>query len=312
MDLTMSDITEDGQCSSDDDAFAQMQRMPAWLSDLVIPPFESSVFDLLNIPFPTAESTAPTPVASHDPPNVFLNPNSTTDDSILFDHATLLRGKPLHYAIKSLSLRQAWLSGCRSIAFDDNPSRYPLWIGSFIRELDIYRVHRTRWEMARQWLHTMGLSTSSAALEMPDIIDECHARLAAVPWRGDIPGFGKAVQFAVSHLSSFLSNSWLDDEMINAGSDWILKQGSRASNRIQIINCLHLQQLQRAQRSDGPYIPLTPIDNLIQSGNIDIIFLPLHVYGNHWTLLCVNLLNSTYSYADCLHQHGSPRRRHFP
>ena len=54
------------------------------------------------------------------------------------------------------------------------------------------------------------------------------------------------------------------------------------------------------------YLPLTPIDNLIQSNNIDIILLPLHVYGNHWTLLRINFLDSTYSYADCLHQHGFP------
>jgi len=52
-------------------------------------------------------------------------------------------------------------------------------------------------------------------------------------------------------------------------------------------------------------MPLTPIDNRTQSGDIAII-LPLHVYGNHWTLLRVNLIDSTYSYADCLHQHDSP------
>ncbi|KIM49928.1 hypothetical protein M413DRAFT_22037 [Hebeloma cylindrosporum] len=304
MDLTTSDVTEIP--GFDHDPFAPTQCTPAWLSNLVIPPSESSVLDLLDVPFPTTESAMPTPIVSHDAPNVFLDPLLPANDRILFDHPFLLRGKPLCHAIKRLDLQQAWLSGCRSIAFDNSPSRYPFWIASFIHELDTYRVHCVQWESACQWLSTTGLSTSSAAPETPDIIDECRLRLGAIPWRGDVPGFGKAVQFGASHLSSFLSNSWLDDEMINASSDWILKERGGASNHIQIINCLHLQQLQRAHHSDSTYIPLNPIDTLIQSCNVDIILLPLHVYGNHWTLLCINFLDSTYSYADCLHQHESP------
>ena len=290
VDLTKFDDAEDIQSSFDCDAwigkgiewsdslpntikcvFAQKQRTPTWLSNIVIPPAQSSVLDLLDTPLPTASTTS-TPVPSHDPPNTFLDP-TTIDDFTLLDHPVLLNGRPLYRAIESLNLPQAWLSGCKSIAFDNCLSRYPLWIGSFVCELDNYRIHRAQWETAHKWLHTMGLSASDAPPEMPDIIDECRIRLAAVPWRGDIPGFGKAVQFTASHLATFLSNSWLDDEMINAGSAWILRQRNTSGDHVEIIDCLHLQRLQHAQRSvEGPYMALTPIDNRIQSGDIAIIF----------------------------------------
>ena len=95
-----------------------------------------------------------------------------------------------------------------------------------------------------------------APVETPDIVDECHTRLAAVPWKGDITGFGKGVQFTARHLALFLSNEWLDDEMINTGSDWILHQVG-ASRQTEIVNCLHIQQLQHAHAAGFPYIPQT-------------------------------------------------------
>jgi Ulp1 family protease len=108
-----------------------------------------------------------------------------------------------------------------------------------------------------------------------------------------------------SHLASFLSDQWLDDEMINAGSDWILRQLD-ASHRTDIINCLHIQQLQHVRLVEATYLPRTRLDQLITAQHVDILFLPLHVFGNHWTLLRIDLSDSTYSYADCLYNRTSP------
>ena len=209
-------------------------------------------------------------------------------------------------ALKEVRLEQAWLSGCKSIGFDGHPNRYPLLTQNFVQDIQVYKADRARWEAAQKWLEAAALLQSPLTpIETPDIVNECHIRLSAVPWRGDITGFSKGIQFTARHLALFLSDQWLDDEMINAGSDWIRCQVG-ASRRIEIIDCLHIQQLQLAQVTKVSYVPRTRLDRLISAHSVDIIFLPLHVFGNHWALLQVNLSDATYLYADCLHHGISP------
>jgi len=109
--LTKFDDAEDSQSSFDYDAsigkgiewsnslpntikcvFAQKQRTPTWLFNIVIPPAQSSVLDLLDNPLPIAFTTS-TPFPSHDAPNTFLDP-TTIDNFTLLDHPVLLNGRP--------------------------------------------------------------------------------------------------------------------------------------------------------------------------------------------------------------------------
>ena len=98
------------------------------------------------------------------------------------------------------------------------------------------------------------VQSDSTPVETPDIVDECHTCLAAVLWRGNITGFGKGVQFTYKHLTLFLSNEWLDDEMIDAGSNWILCH-VQASGQTEIANCLHIQQLQHVHTKKSLMLP---------------------------------------------------------
>lgn len=283
-------------------AFADVQSIPAWMLDF-IPQSQVSVSDLQATALPSSTSPSITLLPSTSSPTIFVNTASLDN---LLDHPIFFGGKAALAALDQVGLEQAWLSGCKSIVFSGYPDRYPLWTRKFVEEIHIYRTDRARWESAQKWLEATALVQSdSTPVETPDIVDECRTRLTAVPWRGDITGFGKGVQFTARHLALFLSNEWLDDEMINAGSDWILSQVG-ASRRTEIVNCLHIQILRHAHTAQIPYVPRTRLDHLISTCNVDILFLPLHVFGNHWTLLQVNLSDATYSYADCLHHEISP------
>jgi hypothetical protein len=75
---------------------------------------------------------------------------------------------------------------------------------------------------------------------------------------------------------------------------------------MEIVDCLHIQQLKHAHLTQTAYLPRTRLDHLISAQGVNSIFIPLHVFGNHWTLLQIDLFNATYSYADCLHNANSP------
>jgi Ulp1 family protease len=42
------------------------------------------------------------------------------------------------------------------------------------------------------------------------------------------------------------------------------------------------------------------LDQLIADGSVDTLYLPVHVNGNHWTLLRLDLVSRQYAYGDSL------------
>jgi len=96
---------------------------------------------------------------------------------------------------------------------------------------------------------------STLAVETPDVVKECRIHLESIPWRGNVAGFGKAVQLTTHHFASTLSNNWLDDKVINAGANWILQRLGPAKSHTRILNCLMVQQLQHEESSQLVYTP---------------------------------------------------------
>jgi hypothetical protein len=78
-------------------------------------------------------------------------------------------------------------------------------------------------------------------------------------------------------LASFLSDDWLNDEMMNAGTDFITRQLGHES-RARVVN---VRSRHHTYRTKHPH----PLDQLITEGRVDILYLPVHVNGNHWTLI---------------------------
>ncbi|KAJ7036205.1 hypothetical protein C8F04DRAFT_875622, partial [Mycena alexandri] len=146
---------------------------------------------------------------------------------------------------------------------------------------------------AQAWLHR-----AAAAADLIDPVNECLAMFEYLPWDTIVPGLSSAVQLTTEDLASFLSNAWLNDEMINAGVDYILQRVGPGS-RIRILNCLFIQSLRNAHGKQTNYHPpsFSPIERAIHA---NFVWFPLHISGNHWTLLKIDLLTKTIAYADSL------------
>ncbi|KAH9933100.1 hypothetical protein B0H21DRAFT_835847 [Amylocystis lapponica] len=125
-------------------------------------------------------------------------------------------------------------------------------------------------------------------------------------WDSRAPGFSSAVDLRTMDLATLLSHDWLDDELINAGLDFVMCQLDENS-RVRLVNCLFIQMLTTAEAC-CEYRPCSPssLDLAIQANKVDELFLPLHVHGNHWTLLHLDLAAFTFSYADSRDPHASP------
>ena len=277
--------------------------IPTWILQLLIPPSTISVPSLLETEdysqWPESPSSMLNGRFSDKLPNMLTSPVSK---DIVLQHR-----KFLFSSSTSLAPSDVQKTSHQSIYFDDGPHRYPLWTNALIYKLSCHVKHRHEWAEAAKWLDELSLRDDpTLAVETPDVVEECRIRLESIPWRGDVARFGKAVQLTTHHFASILSNNWLDDEVINAGANWILQRLGPAKSRTRILNCLMVQQLQHAQSSQLVYTPWTSLDNLISTCRIDILFLPLHVFGNHWTLLRINFNDHSYSYADCLHHHLTP------
>ncbi|KAJ3513597.1 hypothetical protein NMY22_g14994 [Coprinellus aureogranulatus] len=142
-------------------------------------------------------------------------------------------------------------------------------------------------------------------IETPDnssLVEECRKILARLPPDGErfnlsIPG----ASLYPPELKAFLGETWLDDSAIYAGCRYI--QHHLANPSIAFADTFHLTMLQRDRERSPQYSAHTELDESILIGAaqpVTQVFLPLHVYGAHWTLFHLDLELGTYSYADCL------------
>ncbi|KAJ7723096.1 hypothetical protein DFH07DRAFT_759651, partial [Mycena maculata] len=146
---------------------------------------------------------------------------------------------------------------------------------------------------ASKWL-------SRKSTELPQHVQECFDTFEFLPWNTIVPGLSPAVQLSTRDLALFLSSEWLNDDMINAGVDYILQRLGPGS-RTRILNCLFIQSLRNANTA-GSYnlTTLSPVEKAIRAGLVDTVWFPLHISGNHWTLLKINIASKTIAFADSL------------
>ena len=181
----------------------------------------------------------------------------------------------------------------------------PLWFENLIGKLEAPIRIQHRWFAAVEWLKMH--SSASLGIHDIDLILECRKIWAEIPWDAKVPALGAAVHITTEDLARFLSDEWLNDDMINAGADYISRQLGRSS-RSRIVNCLLSQSLQNMRALVQQYMPRKPtrLDKEISAGLVDILYLPLHVFGNHWTLLRVDLVEGTFIYHDSLRPLATP------
>lgn len=194
---------------------------------------------------------------------------------------------------------QEWLAGKQSIHFPSlSPFRFPLWMEKLVQEVNIFTAKRMAWSKAVDWLHGMDEQTTIDARTL-SLAVQCRQRIADIPWNSVVPGFSAGVHLVTRSLSSLLGYDWLDDEIINAGGEYITRQLGLKS-RSHIVNCLLPIQLDNMRARSTTYSPskVRTLDTRIRAHELDRLFIPLHVHGNHWTLVIFDLKSRTYMYAD--------------
>lgn len=279
------------------------REIPTGIFNIVAPSCRLTVAELLSIE-EIQTSSSENAAYNVDEPNILQGGHD-------FDEQ-LQRCKPILCAASEHAqhLRQqfdkAWLAGAKSIRLPGDPlSRYPLWIERFLADLATVDCKEKLWRNSSNWL----ASVSACAVEDFSDSDDCTADLVAncyrswedIPWDSVVPGFGPAVHLTTKDLAVFLSDQWINDDMINAGSDFIMRQLGQAS-RVRLVNVIFVEALRNLRTVNNTYAPRRAcnLDRLIQEGRLDTLYIPVHVNGNHWTLLVMDLERREYAYADSM------------
>ncbi|KAJ7355749.1 hypothetical protein DFH08DRAFT_772956 [Mycena albidolilacea] len=273
--------------------------VPPHIRNAVIPDSKLTVAELLAIPT--------SPPSDLPPGSYYANYSeklvSVDETAAMSWRDTLISAIPYLSELRS-TFNNAWLSGANSIRFPHLPlpNLYPLWTENLLFDVKTYVGKRRRWEDAANWINAAAQQTWVSANKHGErLVSGCRDMLEILPWDVTVPGLSRAAHLTTQDLALFLSVEWLNDEMINAGTDYILRRLMPGS-RIRILNCLFIQRLGniRAQSEIYP-TSFSPIEKAIYRGLVDTVWFPLHVSGNHWTLLNIDLVSKTIAYADSLY-----------
>jgi len=275
------------------------RAIPDGVSFALIPSPLLSVTELLSRTKDPAHSSAETASYNYDLPNIFVgDPSGLIFQRDVHECRPHLIASLKHVTSLRTQFNDAWLSGARSIRLPgDSLARYPLWIEHFLGDLEVSLRKEDAWVKASDWL----FSTASSALDSNtcDLVGDCFESFNEIPWDGVVPRLGRAVHLTTKDLASFLSDDWLNDEMINAGTDFISRQlGPDSCTRV--VNVLFVDALRSIRSRNNVYTSSIPhqLDRLISDGNIDTLYIPIHVNGNHWALLRLDLATHQYAYSD--------------
>ncbi|KAI0054490.1 hypothetical protein BV25DRAFT_1922630 [Artomyces pyxidatus] len=288
------------------------RRIPPGVREALIPPATLSVSELVSPPYSPPQYPelphAPTYVGSHEP-NI-LHGSSVDIPTIIQTscRTTLYRALPHIRTLRS-SFSDEWLAGARAVHFEDSPTLfYPLWIENLIGELDISVQKQKKWFRAVEWLEKVADSTNERTVYLTE---ECYERLQEVCWNSAVPGFGRAIRLTTLDLALFLSDEWLNDEMLNAGSEFIMRHLGTGST-IRIANCFLLNNL-RAIRDRNPEAKYSVrqqsvLDCAIQRGEVSILEVPVNPGRTHWAGIRVDLVRRTFAYLDGYNPTATPSR----
>ncbi|TFK60394.1 hypothetical protein BDN72DRAFT_779478 [Pluteus cervinus] len=225
------------------------------------------------------------------------HPFPSTSEDKLFLLRFLLRFTHQFITLNS-QFDNAWLSGSQSLHIPGEPLyRIPLWSIRLLEDVRIFKSHYQRWQSAVEWID----ATSEESVICEGLKDESRIALNHIPYQCAVSGFNKSINLSTTDLALFLSNEWINDDMIDAGVAYILKQlGPRS--RKSVATCHFIPFLDAAHQRSTTFQPRRSslLDNMVQTQTLDVLYIPMHVFGNHWTLLEMDLVSRTFSYADSL------------
>ncbi|KAH7910134.1 hypothetical protein BJ138DRAFT_1114345 [Hygrophoropsis aurantiaca] len=293
-------------------ACRRASRVPDAAIRTLLPSPSISVADALEFKFihPTP-SPAPPEYSMSDRPNVLTdNPDAVEFSNTLLNLCRDAFSEALpHVSSLRRQFRNHWLSGARSIIIPRAPAfRFPLWVEALLSDLERASHKHQKWTQASFWLQGKLSATQDSVLI--DVIEACRIRFHAIAWDTPVPSLDGS-SLSPHDLATFLSNDWLNDDMLDAGSAYIMRNLTPGL-RVRIMGCHFMDYLRserdRAQNID--YIPSHPIQHsalitAIRNGDIDILEVPVNPGRNHWAGIRVDLTRCSFSYRDGLNPHAT-------
>ncbi|TCD61882.1 hypothetical protein EIP91_007810 [Steccherinum ochraceum] len=158
--------------------------------------------------------------------------------------------------------------------------------GDLLQRLVALDHKRNLWQATDAWLESIDAFAEDNHTR--DLVEECYIRRDVIPWDSHVPCFRKSVSITASRLAVFLSNEWLDDEMIDLGTSFVAHRLGRNARRSKAHNSVYAPKSQ------------TQLDQAISAGQVDVLdvhFNPLH----HWVLIRADLRARTLTYIDNAH-----------
>ncbi|CEL59119.1 hypothetical protein RSOLAG1IB_12252 [Rhizoctonia solani AG-1 IB] len=178
------------------------------------------------------------------------------------------------------------------LVYASHKIRIPLW------SLDLWPTLQSHinicrlWDSAKNRLIELVSKDNNAGLAT-QLLDQ----IANLPVNVQLPNLPL---FRTSYIPDLIQDSWLSDDHINAGIEFINSHPHRRPT-IYALNSFFPLHLERAFERSQLWCPRRPplLDSWVTSRSIVELLIPVHRPG-HWTLLHVDIKSRHYSYCDTI------------
>ncbi|VDC03285.1 unnamed protein product [Peniophora sp. CBMAI 1063] len=303
IDMTVPDFV----LPSDEAASNPVRRVPEGVLDLLLPDSTSMVIHGATNFADRLPALSVTPIYSHEPPNLLIHPDSASAD--FRDDLQMLAPDLLHSAIHdsrrlSSQFAEQHRSGARSLEFAPN-LRVPLWTERLLQDTRLRATNLFRWGQALDFLEPYlaegfeGVTQTNQHLVAEDVRNRLHH----TPLDQSLRRSDGSELLSPQELAAFLSRRWLNDSMINAGLDWMIRELGPTST-VGFAHCLFLESLRHARVRSGDSVYHSRLPSAlaegVANGRIRILEIPVNAGGVHWAGIRVDIGHRTYSYRDGL------------
>ncbi|QRV96744.1 Ulp1 protease family, carboxy-terminal catalytic domain protein [Ceratobasidium sp. AG-Ba] len=204
----------------------------------------------------------------------------------------VLQRSNIHQAITRASDEFPGLEISLEVTYNSLVTYLPLWIMDLWPALGTLVFHCREWASARSHL----LHIASPGAETGRLAQEILQELDFIPVNATVPSLNP---FRSSHVPEVIMDTWLSDDHINAGCDFVNSHPDCPSH-IRILHSFFLPCLRlRFERASDSRQRTLPLDGLISDGIVRELLVPIH-RPSHWALLYVDLVTWQYTYIDSL------------
>jgi hypothetical protein len=195
-------------------------------------------------------------------------------------------------------LKQMCQAGARIRSFKDiayENTYMPTWIIQF---WDLIRTARSRkddWAPRIAWVESQATSASGVSPRCRELACRLQVVFRSLGWRESI------ARVPIQYLMPFLDdNGWLFDDSLNLSIDMLNKRFRREPLRRQDIlvgtSDIYRYILEYSESDWANSAHLKGIIDAVKDKGVQKVYLPLHVYGNHWIAVMIDFQTRTVCY----------------